>query len=163
VKTDVDKPIPGQATDRLTGFGNRSALLRDLEQAVEPGSAPRTLAIFDLRGYAEAYGRIEGDSLLREISAALSEALAGVRIYRSRADELAVLVEGPEAVTEPRLLDAVAALNARFGRLNVVIAFGAATLPAEADAATVALRIADARHYLHNRGRRERRLVPRSS
>jgi GGDEF domain-containing protein len=135
--------------------------MRDLEEAAAPGSPPRTLAIFDLCGYAETYGRIEGDAFLRQVAVALSEALEGGMFYRPRADELAVLLNGPEATAEQRLHVAVDDLNHRFCELRMVIAFGAATVPVETNEATVALRIADARHYLRQRRPRERRLLPR--
>jgi GGDEF domain-containing protein len=151
-----------QQDDALTGFRTRSSLVRDLEEAVAPGSPPRTLAIIDLSGYAATFGRTQGDELLRQVSVALSEALEGATFYRPRADELAVLLDGPETIAEQRLNVAVAGLNDRFSYLKIVIAFGASTVPDEANAARVALRIADARHYLRARRPRERRLVPRS-
>lgn len=71
-------------------------------------------------------------------------------------------MDGAAADTERRLTDAVSALNAHFSQFRIQIAFGAATLPSEADEPIVAMRIADSRHYLRKRSRRERRLVPRS-
>jgi GGDEF domain-containing protein len=161
LQTESDTTIV-QQNDGLTGFGTRSSLVRDLGEAVAPGSPPRTLAIIDLCGYAETWGRNEGDALLRQVAVALSEALEGATLYRPRADELAVLLDGSEATAEQRLRVAVAGLNDRFGRLKIVIAFGAATVPIQANEANVALRIADARHYLRARRPRERRLLHRS-
>jgi GGDEF domain-containing protein len=152
-----------QHGDAPTGLMTRSSLVRDLEDAVAPGNPPRTLAIFDLCGYAATYGRSHGDALVRQIYVDLSQTLEGATFYHPRADELAVLLEGPQTAVEQQLDAVVASLNDRFSQFNVVIAFGAATVPDEANQANVALRIADARHYLRPRRPRERRLVPRST
>ena len=154
-------PSLEQETDELTGFGTRSMLMHDLAEAVEPQSQPHTLAIFDLRGYVDSYGRIEGDALLRRVADHFAEALEGARFYRPREDEFAVLLDGPAAIAEQRLTGAVTALSERLGTLKIVVAFGAATVPQEADKPIVAMRIADSRHYLRGRRPRERRQFPR--
>lgn len=159
--SEVGIPSLEQESDELTRFGTRSMLMHDLAEAVDPQSQPHTLAIFDLRGYVEAYGRIEGGALLRRIADHFAEALDGARFYRPREDELAVLVDGPAETVEQRLTGAVTSLTERLRPLNIVVAFGAATLPHEADKPNVAMRIADSRDYLRARRPRERRQFPR--
>jgi GGDEF domain-containing protein len=137
-------------------------LLHDLAEAVHANSPPQTLAIFDLRGYVETYGRMGGEDLLRQLAGHFREALQGTRLYRPRESEFALLLDGAGPDAEQQLADAVAALMARFGQFKIEIAFGAASLPLEAGEPIVAMKIADSRHYLRKSRRRERRLVPRS-
>ena len=153
----------GQESDAATGLGTRSVLMRDLELAVEPGSAPRTLAVIDLRSLLDLHGRIAGDGHLRSVADHLAEALPGARLYRPREDELAVLMEGPAPHAEPRLAAAVSTVNGRLGHHAVVIAFGGVTLPDEASESIRALKIAESRDIVRRGRSRERRLYPRGA
>lgn len=151
----------GQEIDPATGFGTRAALLRDLEVAVTAEHPPQTLAILDLRGYYDAFGRLEGDSLVKRLAARLPDVLESTRFYRPRMTEIAVLVQAPADVAEERLAAAASALTASVGQSRIVIGFGAAQLPDEARDSKLALRIADSRHFLRKRMPRNRRLIPR--
>jgi GGDEF domain-containing protein len=154
----------GQESDAATGLGTRSVLMRDLELAVEPGSAPRTLAVIDLRSLLDLHGRIAGHGHLRSVADHLAEALPGARLYRPREDELAVLMEGPAPHAEPLLAAAVSAVNGRLGHhAVVVIAFGGVTLPDEASESIRALKIAESRDIVRRGRSRERRLYPRGA
>ena len=152
-----------QETDALTGLGTRSVLMRDLEVAVEAGSAPRTLAVIDLRSLLDLHGRIAGDGHVRSVAGHLAEALPGARLYRPREDELAVLMEGPAPHAEPLLATAVSAVNGRLGQHGIVIAFGGVTLPNEASESIRALKIAESRDVVRRGRSRERRLYPRGA
>jgi GGDEF domain-containing protein len=162
VGTDSGNQAVGQEPDAVTGFGTRDALLRDVTEAVAPSSAPQTLAMLDLRGYYNAYGQFEGDSLVRRVAGLLPQVLEGARFYRPRATEIAVLVPSSPEEAEQRLAEAAATLTARFAQARIVIGFGTAQLPGEARDAGLALRIADSRHFLRMRTPRDRRLVPRT-
>jgi GGDEF domain-containing protein len=163
VAVDESTQAHEQATDALTGLGTRPVLARDLEHAVAPGSAPRTLAVIDLRSLLDLHGRIAGDGHLRSVAGYLAEALPGARLYRPREDELAVLMEGSAADAEPLLAAAVSTVNGRLGLHGVVIAFGGVTLPAEASEPIAALRIAESRDMVRRGRARERRLYPRGA
>lgn len=151
------------ATDALTGLGTRSTLLDDLAAAVKSDSARWTLAIFDIGGYFESRGRIDAEALVRDLAGHLRATLKDAAFYRPRETELAVLVNGAGAAAEQRLSDSVSAFAAREGQPEVVLAFGAATLPLEAGEPTVAMRIAESRNPLRKSRRRERRQFPRNS
>jgi diguanylate cyclase (GGDEF)-like protein len=137
-------------TDELTGLGNRRRLLGDIESIVGGGAA-RALVLFDLDGfkqYNDIRGHIAGDELLARLAAALRTAAstAGVA-YRLGGDEFCALVEG-EGVELDRIVGrCAAALTAEDGGLLVGTSFGVVLLPAEADNASDALRIADRRMY----------------
>jgi hypothetical protein len=145
--------MEASTTERL---GDRHDLLRDLDVS---SNAPRTLAILSLAGYYTAHGRFEGDVLTRKVTAAFLQGLRGVRAYRPRSTEIAVLIPGSPEGAEHVLAQAAAALKKLFPQARAVIGFGTVQLPAEASNPTQALRIADSRLPL--RTPRERRLVPR--
>jgi GGDEF domain-containing protein len=159
----VDESTQGleQETDALTGFWTRSVLLRDLEESVEPESAPRALGIVDLRGFLDLCGSMEAEGYLRSVARYLSEALEGARFYRSREDEFAVLVDAPADEAETRLNVAASTVNARLGQQSVLVCFGIVSLPDEANDPIAALSLAGSRHVLRRRRPRERRLYPR--
>lgn len=156
-----------ERTDPETGYGARTSLIADLEDAVQPGNPSRTLAIFDLGGladYVELYGRLEGVSLLNRIADRLSEAIdLPARFYRPRADELAVLIDAPLQTADSVLAQVVGALNDRFVQFRLALAFGAVMLPDETDDPIEALALADQQLFVHAEARkaRERRSVPR--
>ena len=158
----VEESTPGleHETDELTGFGTRSVLLRDLEDAVEPACPPSTLGILDLHGFLDRFGRIDGEAHLRSVARYLSEALEGARFYRPREHELAVLVPAPAEETERLLSVAASAVNAKLGQQRIALLFCLVALPDETGDAVSALRLAESRQMLRRRPR-ERRLYPR--
>lgn len=149
-----------QVTDTLTGFRTRRALVADLGEAAAPARPPTTFVLFDLGGlheYTDLYGRLEGESLLARVAARLAEALAqATRFYRPRADELAALLDGTRVETEPLLVGATSTLSDRFSQFDIVVGFGAVTLPDEVADPIEALVLADRRLSRNARSRRPR-------
>jgi GGDEF domain-containing protein len=158
----VEESTPGleHETDELTGFGTRSVLLRDLEDAVEPGCPPSTLGILDLHGFLDRFGRIDGEAHVGSVARHLAGTLEGARFYRPREHELAVLVQAPAQEAERLLSVAASSVNAHLGQQRVAVVFSLVTLPDEAGDPVVALRLAESRHIARRRPR-ERRLYPR--
>jgi GGDEF domain-containing protein len=140
--------------DPLTGFGTRERLLADLE-AVSFG----TVAVFNLSGlveFEEAQGRIRGEGLLVQIARTLEETVGpGVRYYRPRHDEFAVLIESDAEDRQTGLAAAVDETNRRLERSQVVLEYGLA-MPAEVTDGLAALMLADQRLFLHSPSRRSR-------
>jgi GGDEF domain-containing protein len=161
MSAEVDTASAAGSVDELAGFGTRAVMMEDLAEAVEPTSPSQTLAIFDLRGYCNAYGTVERDSCLRRLARRLTETVPEARFYRPRSDEFVALVPVPLAIAEPQLTRAVSNMTAASGQPQILITFGAATLPAEAGEPVVAMRLADSRSYLRRRSPRERRLLRR--
>ncbi len=153
--------------ERPPGFGTRAEMMVDLDDAVEATSPARTLALFELAGlneYVELYGRLEGQSLLVRLAGRLSEALGQrVSYYLPRGDEFAALIDSPIEIAEPQLTATIAELTTRFEQFEIIPAFGAALLPAEASDPVEALMLADQRLFLTALARtaRERRKHPR--
>jgi two-component system cell cycle response regulator len=147
-------------TDGLTGLANRRALMRDLEDAAEEATATdrRTLALFDLDGfkqYNDAFGHAAGDSLLQRLGGDLVAAVEGHgTAYRLGGDEFCVLLDHHAAADDP-IVDAVLdALAEPADPFAVDASYGLVSLPADADTAAEALRLADHRMYALKHGRR---------
>ncbi|MEQ8482132.1 MAG: EAL domain-containing protein [Hoeflea sp.] len=94
-------------TDEITGFGNRSRYLADLETAVaesQSGSANWVLLHLDLDNFlqiTEAYGQINGDKLLAEIANQISRVTGpGARLARRAGDEFTILVDDRNTADE---------------------------------------------------------------
>jgi predicted signal transduction protein with EAL and GGDEF domain len=149
-----------------SGLGDRDRLIRDLESALEPGSAPTVLAVFGLVGLTD-YRRVHGDAAGDELVDRLGRrfvlaAGATSRCYRSRRDELCVLVgAGVGDVLE--LFGTVADELGHEGASAAVGAvFGAASLPDEAPDPIGVLMLADERLRLRAGGQLPpRRVRPR--
>ncbi|HEX6620474.1 MAG TPA: diguanylate cyclase, partial [Solirubrobacteraceae bacterium] len=147
-------------TDGLTGLANRRALMRDLEDAAEEATAAdrRSLALFDLDGfkqYNDAFGHGAGDALLQRLGADLAAAVAGHgRAYRLGGDEFCVLLDHHAGAGDPVVQAALAALAEPADPFTVDASFGLVSLPADADTAVDALRLADHRMYALKHGRR---------
>ena len=147
-------------TDGLTGLANRRALMRDLEDAADEATTTerRSVALFDLDGfkqYNDAFGHAAGDALLQRLGADLATAVAG---QRSR------LPPGRRRVLRPlrpprrgRRSDPrgdARRLAEPGGPFAVDASFGLVSLPADAETAADALRLADHRMYALKHGRR---------
>jgi diguanylate cyclase (GGDEF)-like protein len=144
-------------TDALTGLGNRRALVRDLERAVGGDRDAAVLALFDLDGfkhYNDSYGHPAGDSLLQRLGAKLAAHVDGVgSAYRMGGDEFCVLLPlGDDG--EAQAAAAAQMLTEHGDGFSITCSFGAIAVPAEADEAGEALRIADQRMYAHKNGGR---------
>jgi two-component system cell cycle response regulator len=140
-------------TDALTGLGNRRALTRALDErlkALTPDE-PVVLALFDLDGfkhYNDTFGHPAGDALLVRLGRSLS-AFMGTRgdVFRMGGDEFCALFEPGADGVAPIVEGAARALSEHGNGFSVGCSHGAITLPAEADHAAGALRIADQRMY----------------
>lgn len=93
-------------TDTLTGLGNRSRYLADLEAALNEnltGGRDWILAHFDIDKFKQindAYGQAAGDRLLALVATRLSEAAGpGARIARLAADQFALLIRADETAS----------------------------------------------------------------
>ena len=137
-----------ETTDPLTGLHNRHALMGLLDRAAQ-GPGDTIFAIFDLDGfkaYNDSFGHAAGDVLLRRLGQSLALAVAPQGMaFRLAGDEFCVLVPGGQ----DRLADVVEASLAALGEegmgFEITASWGAIALPAEADDATAALRLADTR------------------
>ena len=140
-------------TDALTGLGNRRKLLTDLV-ALEKREA--TLVLLDLDGfkvYNDTYGHPAGDALLARLGRRLEASSGeGVIAYRLGGDEFCILSADAHRAQEHGLT-AAAALSERGDGFEITSSFGTATMPADAQVATEAMRIADQRMYQQKHGR----------
>ena len=144
--------------DALTGLGNRRALLRDLQTAVQQATPaqPKLLLLFDLNGfkrYNDTFGHPAGDVLLARLGRRLRQAAQPYgSAYRLGGDEFCALLNvasGPSMDSDPSSLAAelASALLERGERFTIGASFGEALLGAETREADDALRIADQRLY----------------
>jgi diguanylate cyclase (GGDEF)-like protein len=100
------------------------------------------------KGYNDSFGHAAGDMLLARLGASLAAAVAGHgEAYRLGGDEFCVLAACPEAEAD-RLSSSCARALAMHGEgFSVTAAHGAVLLPSEANDASSALTLADARMY----------------
>jgi diguanylate cyclase (GGDEF)-like protein/putative nucleotidyltransferase with HDIG domain len=146
-------------TDSLTGLPNRRALTTALKASVTDatGGGPTVvLALFDLDGfknYNDAFGHQAGDALLARLGATLARAVGG-RGYRMGGDEFCVLLTAEPTHAASTLETAAQALSEHGEGFSVTASWGSVIVPAEADTAEDALRIADQRMYAHKNGGR---------
>jgi two-component system cell cycle response regulator len=147
-------------TDGLTGLANRRALMRDLEEAAAHATPAErlTLALFDLDGfkqYNDAFGHAAGDALLQRLGTDLDAAVAGHgSAYRLGGDEFCVLLDHHAGPDDPIMAAALNALAEPADPFTVDASYGLVSLPADANSAAEALRLADHRMYELKHGRR---------
>jgi len=151
-------------TDSLTGLGNRLALHRALDTTLAEG-VPHVLLMLDLDGfknYNDSYGHPAGDALLARLGARLLAAATAVdgAAYRIGGDEFCVLAPSPPGQPAGSLLErARVALSEHGEGFMIGASAGYAALPADAEDAEEALRVADRRLYAEkNSGRISARL-----
>ncbi len=144
-------------TDQLTGLGNRRRLLEDLDRTLLELPAPFGIAFLDLdgfKGYNDAFGHAAGDALLVRLGGRLAASVGtDARASRMGGDEFCVLVPGDAAALEAVVARAAAALTESGDGFAISNSHGTALLPAEADRADVALRLADQRMYARKNAR----------
>ena len=139
-------------TDALTGLGNRRALQRALDDALDE-PAPHVLLMLDLDGfknYNDSYGHPAGDALLARLGSSLAAAATAAdgAAYRVGGDEFCVLAAWPaDRPPGPLLERARAALSEQGEGFSIGASAGHAALPADAEDAEEALRVADRRLY----------------
>ena len=158
--------------DGLTGIANRRCFDACLEQAwtaARENGAIVGLLMIDIdhfKAYNDGYGHIAGDQCLREVAAAIVDAVREPDALPARygGEEFAVLLpataEAPARALAQRLRDAVAARSlphAHVASGRVSLSIGVATMPALADTAPTRLvERADAALYAAKRGGRDR-------
>ena len=136
-------------TDALTGLSNRRKLQLDLDHVLQDDSR-HALVLLDLNGfktYNDSYGHGAGDLLLKQLGAALAQALEGRgETYRMGGDEFCVLAPHASDVDELSARCAAALATSGDG-FSVTAAHGAVLLPDEGRDASTVLALADARMY----------------
>jgi two-component system, cell cycle response regulator len=146
-------------TDQLTGLGNQGRMQVDLasrcQQATEE---PLTLLLLDLNGfkrYNDTFGHPAGDEMLARLGGRLRLAVgANGSAYRMGGDEFAVLTAGEGAAVEEVKVRAAEALTASGKGFELSAAWGAVSIPSEADTPRSAMQLADVRMYAQKESRR---------
>ena len=168
---EVELPTePPVHHERFAGFGDREKLIADLTVAVEPGSPPTVMAVFELVGWGE-HRRLFGAQASDGLTARLAEAFAlvvrpvGACYYMPREDEFCALISRPIDDATSTLFAAEAALNDDAAASLITASFGATFLPEEAANPNDALTLADERLRVRTVSRqpRERRKNNRAS
>jgi len=146
-------------TDQLTGLGNQGRLQQDLasrcRRAVEE---PLTLLLLDLNGfkrYNDTFGHPAGDEILIRLGGQLKLAVGGDgSAYRIGGDEFAVLITCAEAHRDEVVKRAAEALTTSGKGFELSAAWGAVSIPGEADEPLAAMQLADVRMYAQKESRR---------
>ena len=151
------------STDPLTGLGNRTKLLEDLEDdlALARPHSPVVVALLDLDGfkrYNDAYGHPAGDALLSRLGRALGAAVCPWgSAYRLGGDEFCVVVRDRSPGLETIVSTAASALSESGDGFFIRPSCGMVALPQEAGTPDAALELAERRLYAEKNGRRESR------
>ncbi len=147
-------------TDPLTGLGNRGLMQVELQrlcQVATPDS-PAMVVFLDLNGFKhlnDTRGHHAGDDLLARLGRRLRNAVSGDgTAYRVGGDEFCVLLSCPAERFDAAVKRVAEALTERGPGYSVATAWGAATIPEEADRPLEALRLADVRMYAQKESRR---------
>jgi diguanylate cyclase (GGDEF)-like protein len=142
VRTNLERDRDGlrdfALTDPLTGVANRRALLVAAEHEIarhRRAERPFAVVMIDLDGFKQIndrFGHAAGDDLLRDVAAALGEAMRGQdTVARFGGDEFCVLAPDTDAAgTEPlceRVIAAIRGVTA--GMHHVRGSVGAAVFP----------------------------------
>jgi diguanylate cyclase (GGDEF)-like protein len=137
--------------DPLTGLGNRSKLMLDLQRLYDERSGAFVLTILDLDGfksYNDAFGHPAGDAVLTRLGRQLAEAVGDEgSAYRLGGDEFAVLVSGDLTASSALVTRSVRALSDRGEGFLIGSSAGSAELPGEARDPATAIQLADLRMY----------------
>jgi diguanylate cyclase (GGDEF)-like protein len=151
--------------DPLTGLGNRRMLDERLRYEIARHARHEqrfTVLVLDLDGFKavnDRFGHEAGDEVLREVAAALREAVRGQdTVVRLGGDEFCVLA--PETDTagaahlEERVHEALAEVSS--GVVGMRASVGAAIFPLDGEGPERLLAVADAAALEHKRARRPR-------
>ncbi len=146
-------------TDQLTGLGNQGHMQVDLAARVaHAAEEPLTLLLLDLNGfkrYNDTFGHPAGDELLARLGEQLKLAVGDDGgAYRIGGDEFAVIVTCEEARTDEVKVRAAEALTATGKGFQIDAAWGAVSVPREADTPAAAMQLADVRMYAQKESRR---------
>ena len=154
---------PGPVSGGGPTFGSREELLADLAEATRSGVLPKVLVMFALDGFRDlddTLGRVERQALLAGLVDRLERTVSSVgTCYQPRGDEFALLCPAGDALPEPLLHGAVAALSEHDQPVAVKAALASVVVPDEASDPIAALRLVDERLTAAHPGRppRERR------
>jgi diguanylate cyclase (GGDEF)-like protein len=146
-------------TDQLTGLGNQGRMQVDLAaRCKRAAEEPLTLLLLDLNGfkrYNDTFGHPAGDEMLARLGGQLRRAVgADGSAYRMGGDEFAVLLTCAEDRLEEVKKRAAESLTAGGKGFQLTAAWGAVSIPAEANAPTPAMQLADVRMYAQKESRR---------
>jgi diguanylate cyclase (GGDEF)-like protein len=156
MRSALDLTAREARTDQLTGLPNRRALLEELDRRIARNES-FTLALADLNGfkrYNDTFGHPAGDALLRRLGRKLEAGCQdGAIAARLGGDEFCLLVaaDRPPGDVEEQIRHALCEEGEGF---QISAACGLADVPAEADDASGALRLADTRMYAAKAGGR---------
>lgn len=161
----MDEQVHAASMDGLTGLGNRSVFLRELEKAIAISAVTNrpVAAVFylDLDGFKpinDTYGHAVGDEVLRAIGKRISGLCSSSDLAaRIGGDEFAVLIQAPERpgvlALRDRLIDLLLEpITTSAGSVNVGVSCGVAVVGGE-DLAESVLARADAAMYADKRGK----------
>jgi diguanylate cyclase (GGDEF)-like protein len=146
-------------TDQLTGLGNQGRMQMDLATHCDrAGEQPATLLLLDLNGfkrYNDTFGHPAGDAMLTRLGGQLRAAIGTDGLaYRIGGDEFAVLTACEEGRRDEITKRAAEALTASGRGFELGAAWGAVSIPAEAETPVEAMRLADVRMYAQKESRR---------
>lgn len=141
--------------DSVTGLRNRRSLEADVDASLA-GGEPAVLVLVELDGlqdYKDRFGYAEGDEALRGIAAGLVEAAGelGGGAYRIDGSRLAALIPERERPLGEIVLAVTGSLRGDERDPQVASSHGEVALPADAEDAALALRIASQRLAAHRR------------
>lgn len=161
----MDEQVHAASMDGLTGLGNRSAFLGELEKAISMAAVTNlpVAAVFylDLDGFKpinDTYGHAVGDEVLRAVGKRIAALCSSSDLAaRLGGDEFAVLIKAPgrPGVLElrDRLLDLLREpIATTAGHVSVGVSCGMAVVGGE-DLAESVLARADAAMYADKRGK----------
>jgi GGDEF domain-containing protein len=135
------------AIDPLTGFASRTALTAHLAEATEPDSEPSVFAVFGLGGlddHEKVYGVEATDDLITRLAGDFARMVRPEGFcYAPRRREFCAIFELPIAEVSPILATAAITLRRESALAQLLIAFGIAVLPEQADDPIAALMVAD--------------------
>jgi diguanylate cyclase (GGDEF)-like protein len=146
-------------TDQLTGLGNQGRMQVDLAaRCAQTSGQPLTLLLLDLNGfkrYNDTFGHPAGDTMLARLGSQLQAAVGSDgSAYRVGGDEFAVLTSCADGRRDAVAKRAAEALTASGTGFELKAAWGAVTIPGEADTPTAAMQLADVRMYAQKESRR---------
>jgi diguanylate cyclase (GGDEF)-like protein len=146
-------------TDPLTGLGNQGRMQVDLAaRCSRADEEPLTLLLLDLNGFKrfnDTFGHPAGDTMLTRLGAQLKVAVGGDgAAFRIGGDEFAVLIGCERERHDLVAKHAAEALTASGNGFELGAAWGAVSIPGEADGPTAAMQLADVRMYAQKESRR---------
>jgi two-component system, cell cycle response regulator len=146
-------------TDSLTGLGNQGRMQVDLASRCQGAKdEPLALLLLDLNGFKrfnDTFGHPAGDEVLTRLGGRLRAAVGtDGSAYRMGGDEFAVLITSTEAPRDEILKRAAEALTESGKGYELDAAWGAVSIPSEADTPLAAMRLADVRMYAQKESRR---------